>query len=100
MVNNHGTDTKRGAGLVIMGLVGQCGPLLGTRIYPAKNQPYYRMGMWTCASFMIFVAVLAIALRTVLKWENKRLDEKYGKLEEGGVRAGLESEGPNFRYVL
>ncbi|KUJ17511.1 MFS general substrate transporter [Mollisia scopiformis] len=100
MINNHGTDTKRGAGLVIMGLVGQCGPVLGTRIYPANDEPYYRMGMWTCASFMILVAVLSIALRTVLKWENSKLDAKYGKLENGGGRVGMEAEGPNFRYVL
>jgi MFS family permease len=98
MANNHGTDTKRGAGLVIMGLVGQCGPLLGTRIYPAKDGPYYKTGMWTCASFMLLVAVLSMALRMVLKWENGKLDEKYGKLKDS--RAGLESEGPNFRYVL
>ncbi|KAE8447827.1 hypothetical protein EG329_010056 [Mollisiaceae sp. DMI_Dod_QoI] len=98
--NNQGTDTKRGVGLVIMGLVGQCGPLLGTRIYPANDSPYYRMGMWTCAAFMILVAVLAMSLRFILKRENGKLDEQHGKLEKGGNRDGLENDGPSFRYIL
>lgn len=30
-LNNQGSDTKRGAGITILNLIGQCGPLLGTR---------------------------------------------------------------------
>jgi dipeptide/tripeptide permease len=99
VVNNQGSDTKRGAGLAILNLVGQCGPLLGTRIYPAAQAPFYRVGMWTCAAFLVFNAGLALALRALLVWENRKLDEKYGDLvvEEG---IGTEVDGPGFRYVL
>lgn len=83
-----------------MGLVGQCGPLLGTRIYPATDSPYYRVGMWICAVFMVFNVVLALTLRTVLKWENRRLDAKYRKIDQRAGRVGVEDDGPNFRYVL
>jgi len=31
VTNNQGSDTRRGFGIVILNLVGQCGPLLGTR---------------------------------------------------------------------
>jgi dipeptide/tripeptide permease len=122
VLNNQGSDTKRGTGIAILNLIGQCGPLLGTRIYPATDLPYYRMGMWICASFMLFNGLLALGLRLLLVWKNKKLDEKYGKrvngtangqggavgsqkaqTDEGKLREtefGNENDGPNFRYVL
>jgi hypothetical protein len=100
VLNNQGSDTRRGMGIVILNFIGQCGPLLGTRIYPATDAPYYRMGMWVCAGFMIFNGLLALGLRYVLVYENRRLDQKFGKqgAEEPGV--GDENTGPRFRYVL
>lgn len=103
VLNNQGSDTRRGAGIAMLNLVGQCGPLLGTRIYPGTDAPFYRLGMWTCAAFMLFNGFLAIVLRTLLVWENKRADAKYGVVEketDGQVTAGVENEGPKFRYVL
>lgn len=114
VLNNQGSDTKRGTGIAILNLVGQCGPLLGTRVYPAQDSPYYRLGMWVCAGFMLFNGLLAFGLRCLLVWENKRLDRKYGIVGridgdgkrgdgvEGGGLAGVgdENDGPRFRYVL
>ncbi|KAF4627811.1 hypothetical protein G7Y89_g10341 [Cudoniella acicularis] len=103
VVNNQGSDSKRGAGIAILNLIGQCGPLLGTRVYPTEDMPYYRLGMWVCAGFMVFNGLLALGLRTLLMWENRKLDRKYGPVregEEGVPRAGDENDGPRFRYVL
>jgi dipeptide/tripeptide permease len=109
VLNNQGSDTKRGAGIAMLNLIGQCGPLLGTRVYPTEDGPYYRKGMWVCAGFMIFNGCLAAGLRTLLVWENKKLDRKYGPMErmggdgktEGGItEGGSENDGPRFRYVL
>lgn len=99
VLNNQGSDTKRGTGIAILNLVGQCGPLLGTRLYPAAESPYYRTGMWVCASFMIFNGFLAFGLRTLLVWENKKLDQRYGVRDAGpdglsdgdlGTKEGIE----------
>ncbi len=122
VLNNQGSDTKRGMGIAILNLVGQCGPLLGTRVYPASDSPYYRLGMWVCAAFMLFNGLLALGLRCLLVWENARLDRKYGtlgstavagmgglgglqrvgteeeRLKEAGI--GDENDGPRFRYIL
>jgi len=119
VLNNQGSDTKRGTGLVILNVVGQSGPLVGTNIYPAKDAPYYRRGMWITAAFMLLIGTLAFGLRTLLWWENKRLDRKYGpRLRSLGTMAtvledvqedpklatsagiGDENDGPNFRFVL
>ncbi|KAI4139014.1 MAG: hypothetical protein LQ341_004403 [Variospora aurantia] len=34
--------------------------------------------MWVSAAFTFFIGFLALCLRTLLVWENKKLDEKYG----------------------
>ncbi|KAK4934161.1 hypothetical protein LTR28_010850 [Elasticomyces elasticus] len=119
VMNNQGTDTRRGTGMVLLNLTGQCGPLLGTRIYPSTEGPRYVKGHAICAGFFFFTTLLAAGLRTLLAWENKKLDRRYGSLEErrttatgddavgeidGGKEAeasvGVENCGPLYRYVL
>ncbi|KAF2739561.1 MFS general substrate transporter [Polyplosphaeria fusca] len=113
VLNNQGSDTRRGAGIMILNLIGQCGPLLGTRLYPAKEGPFYVKGQSVCAAFMFFTTLLVILLRTILVFENKKLDKKYGTVaqqkqalheaEVRGERKGevaVENYGPMYRYVL
>ncbi|KAK0641096.1 major facilitator superfamily transporter [Cercophora newfieldiana] len=45
VLNNQGTDTKRGVAIAMLNIIGQCGPLLGTRIFPVSQGPYYKKGM-------------------------------------------------------
>ncbi|KAL5420513.1 hypothetical protein PMIN04_006451 [Paraphaeosphaeria minitans] len=115
VLNNQGSDTRRGAGIILLNVIGQCGPLLGTRMYPTNEGPFYVKGQSVCAAFMFFTTFLVIVLRMLLVWENKKLDGKYGTLaqqkqamEEAAGRAGgevknevaVENYGPLFRYVL
>ena len=114
--NNQGNDTRRGLAFVILNVVGQCGPLLGTRIFPESDEPRYVKGQSICAAFMFFTAFLALGLRLLLSWENKKFDKKYGTLAEQDNRATLgergpdeknaatdiaeENYGPRYRYIL
>jgi hypothetical protein len=113
VTNNQGSDTRRGAGIVILNLLGQCGPLLGTRMYPSSEGPQYVKGQSVCAAFMFLFCFLSLVLRTLLVWENKKLDRKYGTIaqqkvatEEAAARGehkdevAVENYGPLFRYVL
>lgn len=101
-------------GIVILNVIGQCGPILGTRIFPERQGPQYVKGQAICAAFMGFNAFLAMSLRLLLVWENRKLDAKYGKKElptktgektgEDGASAvqvaGEENYGSSFRYTL
>ncbi|OBT70964.1 hypothetical protein VF21_10612 [Pseudogymnoascus sp. 05NY08] len=93
VLNNQGTDTKRGTGMALLNIVGQCGPLLGTRIYPANEGPYYTKGMSICAAFMFFNAFLALVLRTLLQKENKKFEEVETL---AGQDAHGDEKGTNF----
>jgi len=96
---------------MILNLIGQCGPLVGTNVYPAKEGPRYVKGHSICAGFLFFTVLLAITLRTLLVWENKKLarDEVLnrdviGVEAEGDAKGvasvGVENYGAGFRYVL
>lgn len=115
-LNNQGTDSKRGAGITLMNLIGQCGPLLGTRLFPQTEAPLYAKGMYISAGFLFLNAILAMTLRTLLVWENKKFEKKdqetlaavsghaaTDKPDAVGQSLsviGIENEGYSFRNVL
>lgn len=104
--DNQGSDTRRGGGIVLLNLIGQCGPFLGTNIFPDEEAPRYVKGMSICAAFMFFTTLLALGLRVLLVWENRRLEKKYGtRIEQDpsksvDVPVAEDNYGTNFRYVL
>ena len=71
-INNQESDSKKGTGMAMLNIIGQCGPLVGTRLYPDIDKPYYVRGMSICAAFMFFVFAGSLGLRTVLKKANAR----------------------------
>ncbi|KAI9800294.1 MAG: hypothetical protein M1833_003408 [Piccolia ochrophora] len=78
-LNNQTSATGRGTGVAMLNVLGQCGPLLGTRLYPDSDAPLYVRGMSVCAVFMVGVAGLAVGLRWWLRRENVRAGEKAGR---------------------
>ena len=105
VLNNQGTDSKRGAGMALLQMVGQCGPVLGTRVFPTSDGPYYVKGMAICAAFMFFNALLALTLRTYMHWQNRRADKREAEMEaqgrgEKGGQVAVENEGWGYRYTL
>lgn len=72
--------------MTILNVVGQLGPLIGTRLYPDADRPYFVRGMVACAVAMAVVGVLALVLRVVLVRENeRRMREANGESAEDGL---------------
>lgn len=107
--HGHGRHHK-GAGFALMQVVGQCGPLVGTRLFdPKTDGPWFTRGMGICAGAMLAVAGLAVALRWHLARRNRQWDadadadggdagEEEGLV--GGRGGGNSSDGGGFRYML
>ncbi|KAL0256388.1 phosphatidylinositol-3,5-bisphosphate 5-phosphatase [Diplodia seriata] len=91
-LNNQETASRRGAGMAVLNVVGQCGPLLGTRLFPEEEGPYYVRGLGTCAGFMMCAAVLAAGLRWVLARENGKRKERARRVGMGLGEAGEDEE--------
>lgn len=95
-----------GGAFALMQAVGQCGPVVGVRLYPEADGPWFVRGMGVCAAAMLGVAALALGLRAYLARENRRMDETAGDGEEGqglvgrrgAARSGEGDDG--FRYML
>ena len=100
--NTHATDSKRAAGLAILATGGQCGPVLGTNIFPPQEGPFYRKGMWISCGACLLVFVLA-TLQSFLLWkENQRRDRKYGKQRDTTYIPVQDELGNDkyFRFVI
>lgn len=102
VTDNQGSASKRGAGLAIFGMFGQCGPILGARLFPKSDGPSYSRGMWVCAGILFAAALIAAVLSLSLRLQNRRRDEKHGKSDQDFVPAEVEDKGddhPMYRYV-
>lgn len=108
-INNQANQSRQGGGFALLQLVGQCGPLVGTRLYPDRDAPYYAPGMSTCAIAMLLVSILAYALRFYLKYQNRKFDRAESERQQGGGEVeeeGLVGPGRRrsaavvFRYML
>ena len=109
-INNQANESRQGGGFAMLQLIGQCGPLVGTRLYPDRDAPYYSPGMRTCAGAMLTVAILACVLRLYLQYLNQKMDREEAAKEnegttieeEGLVGPGKARKTPaeNFRYML
>jgi hypothetical protein len=103
VTDNQGSSSKRGAGLAIFGMIGQCGPILGSHIFPKSEAPYYEKGMWICAGVLLFAAATAAVLSLCLRWQNRRRDRMHGKSDLDHMPTDIADVGdahPMYRYVL
>jgi len=106
-LNNQDSETKKGSATAILQFLGQFGPLLGTRLFPASDGPLYLHGMIVCSAFMFGVALLALTLRIVLQRENARRRREINVVagSEGGDEqplVGEQSRAANaaFMYII
>lgn len=103
-INNQETESGQGAGFAMLQLIGQCGPLVGTRLYPEEEAPLYIKGMVACAGAMVLVALLSLALRFYLMRKNASSQGRgaYGEIGEEGnelVSNRAKRKEP-FQYML
>lgn len=89
-INNQESEGKQGTGFAMLQLIGQCGPLVGVRLYPETDAPLYERGMGVCALAMVGVAGLSL----VLRWYLKCCNAKGGRGEYAEV--GVEGEEDGF----
>lgn len=87
-------------------MIGNTATIYGSYMYPSSTGPQYIPGGSTNAVVCLVVAGLAIALRFIHKWENRKLEraeQEQMATGETGVKVPVEAAGDRrgvgFRYV-
>lgn len=103
-INNQDSNSKRGTGVVMLNLFGQFGPLVGTRLYPDSDKPYYVKGMAVCSIFMFLVSLQAWWLKRRLIKENERWTELGITNKNGEDEALVDENGlgtkARFKHIV
>ena len=119
-LNNQASRKEKGLAMMVMNVVGQCGPLIGVNMFPDRDAPHFVSGMVVSGLFMSAVVLLSAVLRWKLGRMNAQTEGKGSyemvsmQAHQGGDRAqeteeaeGLiggaeqhrQSRSP-FRYML
>jgi hypothetical protein len=107
-MDNQVAHEGKGSSVALLNVVGQFGPLIGTRLYPDSDRPLYVRGMLICAVSMLFVSCLALSLRVILARRNRRNSEQADKMgiemAEGEGLISSEGQAPTqaqrFVYII
>ncbi|KAL2205039.1 MFS general substrate transporter, partial [Sarocladium strictum] len=101
LLNNQGGDSKKGAGLGIVLIVGQCSSLISSVVFPKEDAPNFIKGNVIGCAFTGSIVFMALAMHFLLDRENKRRDEQYGPVD-ADLEVDVTLEGDNhrnFRYL-
>ncbi|KAK2011024.1 major facilitator superfamily transporter [Colletotrichum eremochloae] len=97
---------KRSACIAIANMIGNTATIYGSYMYPSSTGPQYIPGGSANAAICVLVGVLALVLRYLHKWENKKLEraeQDAAVLAEGGEKLPVdlkqEKRAAGFRYV-
>ncbi|KAF5246352.1 hypothetical protein FANTH_6867 [Fusarium anthophilum] len=101
LLNNQGRDSKKGAGLAITLIIGQCSSLLSSYMFPKEDSPFFVKGCAIGCGMSGAIVILALLMHFALERENKRNEKLYGPLDnDAEVDAGNDGEqSSNFRYL-
>ncbi|KAF4773647.1 major facilitator superfamily transporter [Colletotrichum scovillei] len=100
---------KRSACIAIANMIGNTATIYGSYMYPSSTGPQYVPGGSANTAICVLVAILALVLRYLHKWENKKLekaelDDAAALAEGGGEKAApvdlkQERRAAGFRYI-
>ncbi|KAI0689935.1 MFS general substrate transporter [Cerioporus squamosus] len=99
--HNLGSETKRATGIPLYMVIGQCGAVLGSHLYPLTEGPRYITGFSVNCALDILAAVVALVLTVSYRLENRRRDRKHGQVDPDAVvdTSQLSDKAADFRYT-
>lgn len=102
LLNNNSSNSKRGAGLAILAIFGQCSSFLSSAVFPKEDAPFFVKGCGIGCGFTGLIVLMALLLRFRLAAINKKKDTLYGPVSEDDQLdvTDLGDKHPQFRYLL
>lgn len=99
--HNLGSETKKATGIPMYMAIGQCGSILGSKIFPSTEGPQYVKGFSVTCALLFLSAFVALVLSISYRLENVRRDRLYGRPDPDATvdTSELADNAPDFRYV-
>ncbi|CAG9982737.1 unnamed protein product [Clonostachys byssicola] len=100
VLNNQGGETKRGVGLAVIAILGQCSSFVSSTLYPKSDAPYFVKGCATGCALTFMITILSLGLHFKLAHENRKRDREFGPVEDHEQIdvTTLGDKHPQFRY--
>ncbi|CAG7935150.1 unnamed protein product [Penicillium salamii] len=100
LLNNQGGESKKGAGMAILAIFGQCSSLISSSVFPDADAPLYTKGCAIGSALTGCIAILAVGLSISLSRENRRRDRLYGAVGDERVDVTDGDANVKFRYLI
>ncbi|EMD00513.1 hypothetical protein BAUCODRAFT_172188 [Baudoinia panamericana UAMH 10762] len=102
LLNNNVNESKRGAGLAVLAVFGQCSSFLSSAMFPNADAPFFQRGCAIGAAFTGCIVLLAAALFIRLRTSNAHKDRLHGRPQANEQLdiTDLGEAHPSFRYFL
>ncbi|KAK4550032.1 hypothetical protein LTR36_002999 [Oleoguttula mirabilis] len=102
LLNNNSSESKRGAGLAVLAIFGQCSSFLSSAMFPTEDAPYFVTGCAIGCGFTGSIVILAFSLHWRLRYINKQKDRLHGPADpcEQIDVTDLGENHPSFRYLV
>ena len=91
---------KRSACIATANMIGNCASIYGSYMYPSSAGPQYRPGGSANAACCVLVAMMALGLRFVNAYENKKLERVEQDDFVAEEKPGQDMRAKGFRYIL
>jgi dipeptide/tripeptide permease len=99
LLNNQAGDSRKGAGMALLAIFGQCSSLISSSVFPDADAPFFTRGCALGCAFTGLIIFLAMVLHISLTLENNRKNLLYGPVSENDrVDVTEGGDHPNFRY--
>lgn len=100
LLNNQGGESRKGAGMPMLAVFGQCSSFVSSSVFPDTDAPLYTKACAIGCALTGLIVVLALGMHVSLTLENKRRDSLYGPVsEQDRVDVTEGGDHPNFRYL-
>jgi MFS family permease len=99
LLNNQGGDSKKGAGLAISLIIGQCSSLISSTVFPKEDAPFFTTGCAIGCGMSGSIVVLSLIMHFLLDRENKRRDRVYGPVDPN-AEIDVSEQGDYNRHLL
>ncbi|KAH7268599.1 hypothetical protein FSOLCH5_008002 [Fusarium solani] len=101
LLNNQGGETKRGIGIAVIAILGQCSSFLSSAMYPKKDAPFFVRGCAIGCALTFMITILSLGLHFKLDHENRKRDREFGPVEDHEQLdvTLVGDKHPKFRYL-